>query len=288
MSGELFGEPFDCLEGRDTRKCDCGVWSRVKSFPFLYTAVSLVVIFGMGLLILQLGGETTTWAISTTLVLFILLAVWVIDHEIRFGLAYIRKDVVGEIALYQFLDAVLAAFLVFAAIWYNIYTVDDTQFLRVPDGSPYRKFIAFWHASSLISATVGFSVTVPVGVVAELWGIFISFNVVYLFYIVLSGAGTQRVYMKERDQIDPYLPLKSDIHNNSNTQRGEVVGGVRVTERKGKRKGKKTRNQRVNTKQGSRKPVNNPMQLVQIPRGSWKQGSGILPPSLIVNSKKKN
>lgn len=288
MSSGLFGEPYDFVEGKDARFYDCGIQSRIKSFPFLYTLVSLFVIFGGGLLILQLAGETTTWAIFTTFALFIMLGVWVISHEIRFTLAYIRKDVVGETALYQFFDVVLALFLVFAAIWFNIYTLDNTQFLRVPGGSAYRKFIGFWHASSLFSATIGFSVTVPVGAAAELWGIFMAFHVIWLFVAVFSGAATERLYMKNRDQIDPYLLSKSSIHDNSKTQRGEVVGGVRVAERKGKRKGKKTKKYREHNQQGKRKPVNNPVRLVQIPNGKWRQSDSGPVPSLLVNSKKKN
>lgn len=286
---EQFGRPFDLIE-EEARGgyYEYSARPRIGYFPFLYTIVSLVVIFGIGLLILQLAGETTTWAIAVVLVVFIILGIWVYSHEIKFTLAYVRREVVGISALYQFFDVVFAAFLVAAAIWFIIYILDNSQFLRVPDGSPYRKFVTFWYASVSISATTGFSITVPVGIFAELWGIVMAINVVWLFFAVFSNGVTKRLYMKHENRENAFLAPELVIDDQLNMNRGESVGGVRVTERKGKRRGKKYEKQSRKQAQGRRKPVNNPMRLVQLPDGKWSpQDSEPSAPSIFVNSKKK-
>jgi len=294
MNNGHYDVPYDILEqGQTGWQYDCFPGRQKQSYfttvPFLYTIVTVVVIFAGGLLMLQLAGQDSTWAIYTSFGFFIATAIWVFNHEIKFTLAYVRKEVVGSQALYQFCDVALSVFLISAAIWFSIYNIDNAQFLRVPEGSPYRQFIAFWYASVLISATVGFSITVPVGLFAELWGIIISLNVIWLFIVVVSNAASERLYMRPHTPED-FLEQGLIIEDQLNTTRGKSMGGVRVTERRAKskprrKKGGTARLQQVQQPE-TRRPQKHPLRIVQLSTGKYVPGNNAAP-SILQASKKK-
>lgn len=170
--------------------------SKHQYFPLVYSLITAVGIFGVGLLILQLAGETTTWAKIVSSIVFSLLAIWIISVEIILGIDYIHSRE-GEItSLMAYADIFISLTLVISAVWYGIYVIDNTQFVLVPAGGSYRKFISFWHASSLLMITAGFALVTPVGVVAEIWGIFSAYNIgwwgVAVLGRLLSVYGTRK------------------------------------------------------------------------------------------------
>jgi len=164
-------------------------------FPFVYTLITTIVIFGGSLMVLHLMGESSSWARIISTVLFILATIWIYWVEIIFGVDYIAGREKGVDSLFEFADIFICVTLVTSGIWYTIYIYDETQFIDVPVGGPYRQFVTFWYCSVLSFGTVGFTKMIPVGVVAELWGILTIFNVIWWILVVLGRAATNKTHL---------------------------------------------------------------------------------------------
>lgn len=261
-----------------------------RDFPWIYSIGSFLVIFGVAVLILQLAGETTVWAQIVSAVVFILLALWVYTHEFYYTMAYLRGDDVGAPSIVHMMDLVCAVILVSAGISYTIYVFDNDQYFHVPDGPPYRKFVHFWASSALIHASIGFGVSVPIGVIADVWAIVVPLNIIWLLTFILSNAGTVRLQMQYRLQTHKNYEVNASLSGQQSIGVGETRGGVKPADRrKGKQRG------RANMENGEKsvhhqqrtRPKQYPMRLVQMEGGKWvNERNGA--PSLFRKKDKKN
>lgn len=292
MSGgaEAFQQPYAGGGFAEEEWYESSAKIRVRDFPWIYSIVSVIAIFGVALLILQMAGETTGWAIGVSSTVFILLALWVFAHEFRYTFAYLRGDDVGVSGVIHMMDLVCAVILASAAISYTIYIIDNAQFLSVPAGSPYRKFVNFWSSNALLFATIGFGVSVPVGLFADLWAIVVPLNIIWLLMFVLSNAATDRLRMPHRMQLYENFDGDTPIAAQQRIGGGEIRGGVKIPERrKKKRKGKGNSDDRGRTPQqeGPGRPQRYPMRLVQVKGGKWMQEQDGAPSLLRKNKKNK-